>query len=81
MRKQKFSRSMVLQCCAMRKGAFAAAYHVRSGTGYLVRPDGYICYYAQPVTKDGILLYLSDLLTLKEPFTIADGLARASRPE
>ena len=44
-------------------GAFAAAYRALSGAAYLVRPDGYICYHVQPVTKNGILLYLNGFLT------------------
>ncbi len=43
------------------EGAFAAAYQVQSGTGYLIRPDGYIGYHARPLTKRGILRYLEDL--------------------
>jgi hypothetical protein len=42
-------------------GAFAAAYHPGSETCYLVRPDGYICYRARPVTESGIFLYLDEL--------------------
>jgi FAD binding domain len=41
--------------------AFAAAYHPGSETCYLIRPDGYICYHARPVTESGIFFYLDEL--------------------
>jgi hypothetical protein len=46
-----------------RDGAFANAYQARSGTCYLIRPDGYIAYHARPATKIGILLYLDELIS------------------
>lgn len=41
-----------------REGRFAQVYKISSGTAYLVRPDGYISYRANPVTEIGLMRYL-----------------------
>jgi hypothetical protein len=41
-----------------REGRFAQVYKVSSGTAYLVRPDGYISYRANPITEIGLMRYL-----------------------
>jgi 2-polyprenyl-6-methoxyphenol hydroxylase-like FAD-dependent oxidoreductase len=41
-----------------REGRFARVYKASSGTAYLVRPDGYISYRANPITEVGLMRYL-----------------------
>jgi 2-polyprenyl-6-methoxyphenol hydroxylase-like FAD-dependent oxidoreductase len=41
-----------------REGRFAQVYKASSGTAYLVRPDGYISYRANPITEIGLMRYL-----------------------
>jgi 2-polyprenyl-6-methoxyphenol hydroxylase-like FAD-dependent oxidoreductase len=43
-------------------GAMHAAYGVRGPTGILVRPDGYIGYYGQPLDGDSLLAHLASYL-------------------
>jgi len=45
-----------------RGGAMHAAYGVRGPTGILVRPDGYIGYYGQPLDRDRLLAHLATFL-------------------
>jgi 2-polyprenyl-6-methoxyphenol hydroxylase-like FAD-dependent oxidoreductase len=40
-------------------GEFAAAYAPGSGTGFVVRPDGYVGYHARPTSEKGLLEYLA----------------------
>jgi 2-polyprenyl-6-methoxyphenol hydroxylase-like FAD-dependent oxidoreductase len=42
-------------------GRFADIYRPTHATAYLIRPDGYIGYHARPVTRQGIIDYLTAL--------------------
>ena len=40
--------------------SFVLTYGATTGTGYLIRPDGYIAYHARPLTESGLLVYLHE---------------------
>ncbi len=46
-------------------GEFRGAYGARGGGGFLVRPDGYLGYRADPITTDGLRGHLDKLLAAR----------------
>jgi hypothetical protein len=42
-------------------GEFAKAYSPEAGTGYVIRPDGYLAYRASPLTEQGFFSYVASI--------------------
>jgi hypothetical protein len=45
-----------------RSGALRDAYAVRAPTAVLMRPDGYVGYYGQPIERDRLMAHLGSYL-------------------